>query len=54
VEAVFCGTPDPADTPLASPTGSEGLDATDAVLAAFPGSRITGSRLKDHPPAAGS
>lgn len=53
VEAVFCGTSGPADTPPAVAKGAGGLAPTDAVLAAFPGSRITGSRLRDTPPAPG-
>jgi DNA polymerase-3 subunit gamma/tau len=46
VEAVFSGGPDPAPAAVATTTEPE-VDATQAALAAFPGSRLTGSRLRD-------
>jgi DNA polymerase-3 subunit gamma/tau len=43
VEAVFSG----AEKPTAAAPDGESSDATQAALAAFPGSRITGTRLRD-------
>jgi DNA polymerase-3 subunit gamma/tau len=57
VEVLFVGgpkptdaapQPPPADGAPASPPSSPPPDPTQAVLATFPGSRITGSRLRDH------
>jgi hypothetical protein len=45
VEAVFSGTDAPARPAPPAPPGAP--DATAAVLATFPGSRITASRLRD-------
>jgi DNA polymerase-3 subunit gamma/tau len=45
VEAVFSGTDAPARPAAPAPPGAP--DATAAVLATFPGSRITASRLRD-------
>jgi hypothetical protein len=47
VEAVFSGGPEPAPAAEAVAEAEPEVDATQAALAAFPGSRLTGSRLRD-------
>ncbi|HXA58951.1 MAG TPA: hypothetical protein VNW94_07295, partial [Streptosporangiaceae bacterium] len=58
VEVTFVGAQKPGDTPAApdgdasspttQPSSPPPPDVTQTVLTTFPGSRITGSRLRDH------